>query len=66
MGAVFATPAPKADKLPPNLVKISKDTNPNCIDFVSYKGELYCSIVPIDTTPSDVVDFILRKAAASM
>lgn len=57
---IAASPAAD-DKLPPNLVKVSKDTNPKCIDYVSYKGEMYCSLVPIDATPADLNDLSQEK-----
>lgn len=39
--------------LPSNLVKVTKENNPNCIEYVIYQTELYCSLTAIDTTPID-------------
>ncbi|MDP3268351.1 MAG: hypothetical protein Q8M40_04815 [Legionella sp.] len=39
--------------LPPGLVKISKDNNPKCVEFIAYHGEMYCSLTELDKTSVD-------------
>jgi hypothetical protein len=39
--------------LPENLVKVTKENNPKCVEFVSYKGEMYCSLTPLNNAPVD-------------
>lgn len=34
--------------LPSNVVKVTKENNPKCVEFVVYQGELYCSTVVMD------------------
>ncbi|KTD62693.1 hypothetical protein [Legionella shakespearei] len=46
--------AEKADPaLPDNLVKVTKENNPKCVEFVSFKGEMYCSLTPLNNAPVD-------------
>ncbi|CEG58460.1 hypothetical protein [Legionella fallonii] len=47
----FATPA--TSPLPANLIKVTNQNNPKCIEYVTYKGDMYCSLVVIDKTPVD-------------
>lgn len=44
---------PISAPLPPNLIKVNKESNPKCVEFVTYKGELYCSLAALDKTPVD-------------
>lgn len=39
---------------PSSLVKVTKDNNPQCIEFYTFKGDLYCNTNP--STASSVVD----------
>jgi hypothetical protein len=39
--------------LPKGLVKFSKDNGAKCVEFVSYKGESYCSLTPLDSSVMD-------------
>lgn len=36
--------------LPEGLIKVNKENNPRCVAFVTYKGDLYCSEVPLDNS----------------
>lgn len=44
---------PAGSTLPPNLVKVTKGNNPQCVEYVSYKGEMYCSTVAMNNTAVD-------------
>lgn len=44
---------PVASSLPPGLIKISDKTNPKCVDYVTYQGEMYCSLIALDKTSVD-------------
>lgn len=49
-----ASNAVNADSaLPPNVVKVTKENNPNCVEYYTYKGQMYCSLMTIDTKPLD-------------
>lgn len=53
LGVFFlSSSAVLADSPPPNVVKVTKENNPNCIEYISYKGAMYCSTVALDKTPS--------------
>jgi hypothetical protein len=39
--------------LPPDVVKVTKDNNSNCVEYFNYKGAMYCSLMTIDTKPMD-------------
>ncbi len=41
------------NSLPPNVVKVTKENNPNCVEYYNYKGAMYCSLMTIDTKPMD-------------
>jgi hypothetical protein len=41
------------NSLPANLIKITEESNPKCVEFVTYQGEMYCSLVAIDKNPVD-------------
>ncbi|KTD21245.1 hypothetical protein [Legionella londiniensis] len=36
------------------LIKVTKENNPDCVEFYTYKGELYCSTTPIETDAIEV------------
>lgn len=38
---------------PANLVKVTPNNNPNCVEFFSYKGAMYCSTKPLVKEPID-------------
>ncbi|KTD74686.1 hypothetical protein [Legionella waltersii] len=48
-GFAYATDS----ELPKGLVKVSKDTGAQCVEFVNYKGDLYCSLTPMDSSVMD-------------
>lgn len=39
--------------LPPDLIKVTDENNPKCIEYITYQGEMYCSLVALDKTPVD-------------
>jgi hypothetical protein len=39
--------------LPKGLVKVNEKNNPNCVEYVIFRGEMYCSEKPFDKTPID-------------
>ena len=39
--------------LPPDVVKVTKDNNANCVEYFNYKGAMYCSLMTIDPKPMD-------------
>lgn len=39
--------------LPESLVKVTKENNPKCVVFVTYKGELYCSLTALNDEQVD-------------
>lgn len=46
----FAIPA-----LPSNLIKLAKDANPKCVEYVVYNNETYCSLTPLGPAASTPV-----------
>jgi hypothetical protein len=42
-----------AGGLPPNVIKVTEKNNPKCIDYLTYKGEMYCSLTAMDSEPMD-------------
>ena len=41
----------QAEMDPSKLIKVTNDTNPNCIEYYHYKGGIYCSITAQDVAP---------------
>ncbi|WP_019216933.1 hypothetical protein [Legionella tunisiensis] len=41
----------QADVDPRKLIKVTKDNNPSCVEYYTYKGGLYCSIAVQNTAP---------------
>ena len=41
------------DSLPPDMVKVTKDNNPNCVQYYNYKGQMYCNLMTVDAKPID-------------
>ncbi len=41
------------DTLPPHAMKVTNKDNPNCINYFTYKNELYCTSTFIKTNPID-------------
>lgn len=39
--------------LPAGVVKVTKENNPNCVEYYTYKGNMYCSLMTIDAKPMD-------------
>ncbi len=39
--------------LSPDLIKVTDKNNPKCIEYITYQGEMYCSLVALDKTPVD-------------
>lgn len=48
----FAATA-NTDALPADLVKVTKENNPNCVEYFNYKGQMYCSLMTIADKPID-------------
>jgi hypothetical protein len=44
---------PVSTPLPPNLIKVTKESNPKCVEFIVYQREIYCSLVALDKAPVD-------------
>ncbi|HAU1151171.1 TPA: hypothetical protein JBI12_04370 [Legionella pneumophila] len=59
LGAFICHAKPYSSSLPEDLIKVNKENNPKCVEFVTYKGELYCSIVPLadSTVDSQVINY---------
>ncbi|TAL63001.1 MAG: hypothetical protein EPN84_05660 [Legionella sp.] len=53
-------------QLPANLIKVTKDLDPKCIEYVTYKGQMYCSTKPIEQTPVDPSMVSLEKQNIQM
>ncbi|HAT1660445.1 TPA: hypothetical protein RG395_002177 [Legionella pneumophila] len=53
LGSVICYAKPYSPSLPEGLIKVNKENNPKCVEFVTYKGELYCSIVPLTDSSFD-------------
>ncbi|HAT8751141.1 TPA: hypothetical protein JBA38_05505 [Legionella pneumophila] len=53
LNAVICYAEPNGSSLPKELIKVNKENNPKCVEFVTYKGELYCSVVPLADSSSD-------------
>ena len=51
--AVFSLMPLLAVAQPPALVKVTPETKVSCVEFVSYKGEMYCTTKPTIQTPVD-------------
>ncbi len=45
--------APAIPPLPADLIKVTDQNNPKCVEYVTYKGEMYCSLKALDNTPPD-------------
>lgn len=45
--------APSNSDLPPEAVKVTKQNNPNCVEYFNYKGTMYCSLMTINPKPID-------------
>ena len=45
--------------LPENVVKVTKENNSNCVVYLTYKGDMYCSIVALqdDATSPEIVTY---------
>ncbi|HAT8179651.1 TPA: hypothetical protein JA361_09345 [Legionella pneumophila] len=52
-GAVICYAEPNSSSLPQGLIKVNKENNPKCVEFVTYKGELYCSVAPLTDSSVD-------------
>lgn len=39
--------------LPSNVIKVTNQNNPSCVDYLTYHGELYCSQTALDKNPVD-------------
>lgn len=39
--------------LPPNVVKVTKENNPDCIEYITYQNQMYCSLVALSTANID-------------
>ncbi|HAZ7572684.1 hypothetical protein OQJ02_11280 [Legionella sp. PATHC032] len=59
LGSVICYAKPYSPSLPEGLIKVNKDNNPKCVEFVTYQGELYCSVVPLtdSSTDSQVINY---------
>ncbi|MFO2511837.1 hypothetical protein SCJ01_04335 [Legionella pneumophila serogroup 2] len=53
LNAVICYAGPHSSSLPKELVRVNKENNPKCVEFVTYKGELYCSIAPLTDSSAD-------------
>lgn len=47
--------------IPANLIKVTKENNPHCVEYVTYQGEMYCTKEPIDNAPVDPKLVALEK-----
>lgn len=45
--------APLEQSLPANVVKVTKENNPNCVEYYTYKGQMYCSLMTVDNKSMD-------------
>ncbi|AMP89180.1 hypothetical protein [Legionella pneumophila] len=59
LGSVICYAEPYSSSLPEGLIKVNKENNPKCVEFVTYKEELYCSIVPLadSSVDSQVINY---------
>ncbi|HAT6976938.1 TPA: hypothetical protein JAN54_01425 [Legionella pneumophila] len=59
LGAFICYAEPYSSSLPEGLIKVNKENNPKCVEFVTYKEELYCSVVPLadSSTDSQVINY---------
>ncbi|WP_298628429.1 hypothetical protein [uncultured Legionella sp.] len=39
--------------LPSNVVKVTKKNNPKCVEYITYKNQMYCSLVALGKTTVD-------------
>lgn len=53
VGTCFADTHPVAPADINKLVKVTKESNPKCVEYVNYKNEMYCTLEPLDTKKSD-------------
>lgn len=53
--------APSKSDLPPEAVKVTKQNNPNCVEYFNYKGTMYCSLMTIDLKPMDKKLLVYEK-----
>lgn len=44
---------PTESSLPAEVVKVTKENNPNCVEYYNYHGNTYCSYMTINTKPMD-------------
>ncbi len=44
-GSCYA--ATSSSSLPSNAVKVTKKSNPDCVEYIVYQNELYCSLTPL-------------------
>jgi len=51
MSFLFATHCYADNALPAGAIKVDKGTNEKCVEFISYKGEMYCTITPTNKIP---------------
>lgn len=42
-----------SSSLPPNVVKVTKENNPDCIEYITYKNQMYCSLVALSKATVD-------------
>lgn len=45
--------APATSPLPADLIKVTDQNNPKCVEYVTYKGDMYCSLKALDKTVVD-------------
>lgn len=39
--------------LPADLIKVTNQNNPKCVEYVTYQGKMYCSLKPLDKAAID-------------
>lgn len=50
-----------ASPLPPYLVKIGPNNNPDCVEFVSYNQQMYCSLKPTSPNQGITADLLAQE-----
>jgi hypothetical protein len=66
LGLLICSPlcaAPVNTDLPADAVKVTKENNPNCVEYYNYKGTMYCSLMTINTKPMDPTLLTYEKQA---
>lgn len=49
--------------LPSGVVKVNKENNPHCVEYLLFKGEMYCSAVPLEkkTVNAELISYENQK-----